>query len=373
MAAVLWLGAALVLGSVLMRQAGRPDGQFGIDFADYHVAATRLAAGETPYASEMLAGPVDAQGQDRYRYPPAFAQLLWPLAGLPAGVAAVVWLAVQAGCVLAAAWIALRMGGARGAEPLLWAGAATTLFMPVFDTLWKGNVSGVMALQVALLLVPGALGGLALASAALLKLTPAALFPAIVAAGRRAASASLAALALAVAVSAAIAPGAWLDYARVLPNLLAGSADYATNVAPWAVAERLSGSDQIGSLVRLASLVVAVGSVVAAVALARRPGGWPAAVTFGVLASLLAPAALWYHYLAVLLPLALFAWPAASAIQRSMLAAGGALVSAGVAFLPLAVIGSGLMLAGSLGARWPRPVSSRVVVDARPAVVDATT
>ena len=42
----------------------------------------RVATTGTPYAPEMLTAPVDAQGLDRYRYPPPLAPLLVPAAVL---------------------------------------------------------------------------------------------------------------------------------------------------------------------------------------------------------------------------------------------------------------------------------------------------
>src|SRR3954468_12116220 len=85
-ASTLLILGSLVLGLALVRQANDPRGQFGLDFADYRVASARMAAGLSPYAPERLQGPVDAQGTDRYRYPPVLAQLLVPTAGLPLGV-----------------------------------------------------------------------------------------------------------------------------------------------------------------------------------------------------------------------------------------------------------------------------------------------
>jgi hypothetical protein len=54
---------------------------------------------------------------------------------------------------------------------------------------------------------------------------------------------------------------------------------------------------------------------------------------------LLLPAALWYHYLVVLLPLAIVAWPHATPGARGVLLLAALGVSAGVAWLPLATIG----------------------------------
>ena len=63
----------------MVRQASDPAGQFAIDFADYHAAAERLAAGRLALRPRACsAARYAAQGTDRYRYPPPFAQLLLP-------------------------------------------------------------------------------------------------------------------------------------------------------------------------------------------------------------------------------------------------------------------------------------------------------
>ena len=81
----------------MLRQASQPEGQFAIDFGDYHGAARALVETGSPYAAEMLAGPVDAQGLERYRYPPPLAQLLAPLSVLALGAAAAIWLDAPGG------------------------------------------------------------------------------------------------------------------------------------------------------------------------------------------------------------------------------------------------------------------------------------
>ena len=52
-----------LMGFYIGRRVGHPDGQFGIDFMVYQLAATDLAAGVSPYAPSMLAGPIAAQGE----------------------------------------------------------------------------------------------------------------------------------------------------------------------------------------------------------------------------------------------------------------------------------------------------------------------
>ena len=354
-AALLWAIGVLVLANVMARAALDPLGQYGIDFADYHRAAQRLAGGLSPYAPEMLEASVPAQGQDRYRYPPLLAQSLVPTAGLPTAAVATGWLVVQAALVYASVWLAASAGGApRTPERVLWTGTAATWFLPVFDTLWKGNVSALLAFQFALLVVAGRRGGAALASAVLLKLTPVLAVPAALARDRETRSGVLLGLALLLAVGIALAPAAWLDHLRVLPNLLGGRADYETNLAPASMLAGFGGGESVAATIRLATIAGVVAAVVASVVLAGRPGGWPAAVVLAVLAGLGAPAALWYHYLVVLLPMAALAWPAAASRQRIAIAGSAALISVGVAALPLALLGASVLAASVLLTLWPR-------------------
>ena len=148
LAGTLLLVTVVILGLMLLRQANDPAGQFGIDFGDYRAASQRMGAGSSPYAPEMLTGPIDAQGTDRYRYPPLFAQVLVPFNGLSVGAASAIWLLVQAAAAYAAVWLATGLGGVRRSPELaLWCGVAAAAFLPVFDTLWKGNVSAVVALR----------------------------------------------------------------------------------------------------------------------------------------------------------------------------------------------------------------------------------
>jgi hypothetical protein len=342
-AAVLLAVGMTVVGSVLVRQASDPAGQYAIDFADYHRAAQRLAAGASPYAPEMMLAPVDAQGLDRYRYPPPLAQALVPVSGLPLDQAAALWLALQAAATLFAVLFAARLAGIRpGWEAACWCGVAVVYFLPVFDTLWKGNVSGFVALLVILAAGTARVAGGSVAIATLLKVAPVTLIPGLTGRGRPATLAVFVVAALVTATSLVLAPAAWVDYARVLPNLLAGDADYATNLAPAAMLGA-AGSATAG-IVRIATIVVAISCVALGWAAGRQDRGTQLALVLGVAAMLLLPAAIWYHYLAVLLPLGILAWPRAPHRARTALVAGGTAITAGIAWLPLATLGATTMI-----------------------------
>jgi hypothetical protein len=299
----------------------------------------------------MLDGPVDAQGLDRYRYPPPLAQVLIPTAGMPLSSAALIWLLAQTAAVGAAVWLALRTGLGRtpSLEAVLWAVAAATFYMPVFDTVWKGNVSGFLALLVVLAALGPRVAGIGIAGAVLLKVVPVTLAPGLVARGRVACTSALVTGLSITAISVVLAPYAWCDYIVVLPNLLLGSADYPTNLAPAAIL-----SDTVPpwatTVVRLITIGAALVCLRAAWIQGRQPRGAITAVLLGTVAMLLLPAAIWYHYLAVLLPLAVIAWCRGDPKARTMLVAGGALVSFGLASLCLALLGAPLMVAGALRA-----------------------
>jgi hypothetical protein len=357
------LGVGVVmLGTLLVHQAQAPNGQYGIDFGDYRAASLRVLDRHSPYAPEMLEGPIPAQGVDRYRYPPPFALLVAPIAVLPQTASATAWLAVQVAAILAALLLAVRSTGRRiGLRHVLWCGAAGCYFFPVFDTLWKGNVDGALAFLAALAFAGSrgarsgdALWGAASAAAAWLKVSPLTLLVAV-ATNRRAIVGAAAVSAIVILPSAIVAPQAWPDYARVLPNLLAGTADYASNLAPGQLLAATPGiPDWLAGAARWASVAAAALLALAALGgeLLRRDRRL--VVLAGVAASLLLPAALWYHYLVVLLPFGVAAWlESSSRTVRGALLVGAAGVDLGLGLgLGLATLGAALFVLGSAGGLW---------------------
>ena len=351
-------------------------GAFQIDFVHaYRRASLELLAGRSPYVPEQLAAPFPANGRyGWYLYPPAFAQVLTPIALLPEGVSAALWLLLQVGMLFAAAWVGASAAGARATvDRALWTAVAIASFLPVHEVLWTGNMGGPFALSVGGLLAGGLavrrgpavaapigaaalLGGAAAGALAVFKVSPFAWLPATIRAGGGLARGGLGGVAGLLVASIALAPQPWVDYARVFQNLLAGDVRYPNNLAPAIVLLNLGLPETIVDVVRWGVIGVAVGLVVASVWLARRQGAWPAAVTAAVLATLLLPAALWYHYLVLFLPLAAFVWVRASAVVRAALLTSGALVSLGMTMPFLAAAGWLAMAATILGAVWPRRV-----------------
>ena len=163
---------------------------------------------------------------------------------------------------------------------------------------------------------------------------------------------------MAAILSFVASPQAWLDYPRVVLNVMAGSVDYANNLAPANVLAQLGLPDLVVTVVRAISVVGAAAAVVGSIILARRADGLPLAALLGAVALLLVPGSLWYHYLVILLPFAAIAWPRATAPQRGTLLVSALLISLSLAWLPLAVIGSTLMIGVSALIIRPQPVSA---------------
>lgn len=359
---LLIIGVSLV-GMMLIRQAGNSEGQFGIDFGAYYLAAERVVQGDALYPPAFLDGPISAQGVDQYLYPPLVAQILTPVTAVSRGTAELLWLLFQAAAVWAALWIGTGIGGARAnLERALWCAVAAVFFLPVFDTLWKGNVSGFLALTSVAVALGGVAAGLGAAAGALVKAVPGTLLPAALVADRRSRWTTVLTLGIAVAVSFVLAPTAWLDYPTVVLNMLAGSADYANNLSPAGVADSLRLADPVVGLVRLASLVLAAGCLVGSAWLARSRAGLPVAALLGAIALLLLPGSLWYHYLVILLPFAAMAWPRAARNARLTLFIAAALISISLVWLPLALFSAIALAITTLAVLWPTGTSGAAAV-----------
>jgi hypothetical protein len=358
----------LLVTALLVVQALNPKGQFGIDFAAYHAAASAILGGHSPYAAAAMTGPVAAQSAGYYLYPPALAGWLAPLGLLPLGFASVIWLIINGATMLAALLIAGSRGTALTAERVAWTIAAMCFSLPVFSSLWMGNLEGPLALVIALSLLGSTSGlgrgwPLALGASVAAKLTPATIALAV---GKRGSARNIGiGVALAVAPSLVLAPSAWFDYPTVLLHLSQGSSAYGNNFAPDnLLAIALDAGRPIDGL-RIAVLVGSLGLLVLGWTWGRTHTGAPAAVACGVIAGLLIPATLWFHYFALLLPFAAFAWVRATTRERLALLAGGALLSAGLSWFPFADIGAIVLMAAVLRVLAP-PRSSLTMARLRP-------
>lgn len=366
-AAACLLGIAFA-AALSIALAGQPGSRFGGDWMDYRAASQRLAAGQSPYAADMLATPVPAQGADRYRYPPLLAQLVLPVAVLPETVGLLAWSAILMASLFLGTWIAVSAAGI-GPSPaaLAWTAAGTLWFMPTLATVWTGNASATLAVATGAALFVGARPGVTdraavadavvFAIAAVGRLSPFALIPAMLRRGGRVWMASLMAVAGLIGASLLLAPFAWRDYATVLPNILKGDTQYANNLAPDVVAVGLGATPAVAALMRGIGLLIAVLLLVVSYRLAARDAAWPAAVSAAVVAALLIPPVLWYHYLTALLPLAAFAWLRGGRQARILVAASVGLVDVGLAVPALGAIGAGSLATSVLATLWPRPQS----------------
>jgi hypothetical protein len=331
------------------------------DFISYYGAAMRMGAGESPYSVEQLAGPIDAVCQGCYLYPPLLAQLTMPLTSLPLEVAKIPWAVLLSGAALASAWIGAGVGGAdRTWERVLWTIAATTWFLPVFHSVWLGNVSTLIALGAAVVAIGGVAAGLGAAFTTWLKVSPLVYLPlALLADPRSRVTAAVALLALLPLV--VLAPAAWIDMPLMLLNLVRGSGDVYLNLAPAAMATNLGWPEAVVTAVRLAALAGGAFALLAALWMARRPRGLPLATLLATVTMLLIPGTFWYHYLAVLLPLSAMAWPRAHPALKLALVAGAIVTSlAGLNSIPIGVsfFSAAFMLAVAGWVLWPRDLSS---------------
>jgi hypothetical protein len=169
-------GIALGVSNVIIWIARGPLGLLN-DFYVYWSAAAVLNQGGNPYDAAALARVHDAAGVpgllgNGYSYPLLFAQLLRPLALLPAHVAGGVFMALSLLAVALA--VALLLGSVPDLR-LSWAlplGALGGLFPPVSYGLWNGQANDLL-LPLLAMAYRGTDPGAWLALAAAVKLYPA--------------------------------------------------------------------------------------------------------------------------------------------------------------------------------------------------------
>ncbi len=324
------------------------------DFNAYRDASLRLLDGFSPYLPAHLNGPIEI-GTWGYLYPPPLAQTLAPVARLPESLTSGLWYVLQFVSVYAATWLGAGLGGSsRSLERGLWCLVATLLFLPAWLALWFANVSGFVALGSTLVAFGGTAAGVSAAAMALLKVSPVAFVPAVVAMSHRARAALAISLLAIVGVSFVLAPAAWFEFPTVLMNLLGGSGNHPSSLAPASVAAQLGLPGFVVTAVRVAALLAGGLAVLASIWLARRRAGYPAAALMGTVAMLLVPGQFWYHYLVVLLPFAAMAWPRAGTTARVGLVASAGLVSISMTMEPLALAGATVLVVVAAHSLWPR-------------------
>jgi hypothetical protein len=306
---------------VLWSHIGDAQTNFGIDHQAYRNGAIRLLATGSPYDPAVYAGPIDNRIENvpiGYLYPPLLAQLFIPIAGLSPRLVAILWSLPQAIAILVLMpRVYQRFAGGRTLTATLAVYLLTALSFPLHVALWGGNMSGWITIGVALLLLlPAATAGTVAALLAVAKMTPAVLVVPTLLVSPQARRATIVGAGVIVGASVLLSPAAWVEWVRVLPNVLRfGPPDEHLNLAPVGVLSTF-GLAPVGTVLGYAIAGVAM---LTCIVLAVR-GHAPAAVAAAVTAFLLAPAALWDHYLAVTLPLLIAAWPLAGRIGRAALA-----------------------------------------------------
>ena len=338
---------------------------FAIDFRDYWIAAGRMNHGNSPYASEMLLGPLSSQGLDRYRYPPVFAFLLIPLSNLPYQLAGLIFDAISLIALLAGLALSLRAVNRLSMKAMIWMAVGVVWFPPTIDFLLKGNVEGLQVLLIGLILWAGAevRGTAAIAAQAWLKIAPILILPAALArGGRRSLVGLLVGSAILVVPAFLVAPAGWWELPRILINISVGNgSESVVNLAP---ASWFSTLSIWATVARIITLTATVGLVGMSIWIARRPSGWPAAVACGVIASLLFPSVIWFHYLVILLPFIVMAWSQLRSNEQRLLTALLVALVAAMNLLPatgyntqilvFTFLGMALAMGVCLRTLWPR-------------------
>ncbi len=334
---ILLLAGGMAVAALLLEWLVDPS-HIGFDAAAYYLAAGDLLDGRLPYHEDVSGVIVSYAGEGAYRYPPLFAALLAPLAGLPFAIAALLWCAALAALYTGAVALVAREAG-----PTRWPWWLPALVVvgPLTDwTLGFGNAS--VLLFVALLGADLAdrrersgVAGALLAAAVFVKLTPALLLVYYAARGRWATvRAALLGIAL-LSAGSLLLPGlreATLAYPSILVGALAGGEG--SHPAHSGLAWLLVRLGLDAALVRVVALVVVAAGVGIAVLAARRLtplASWAIAL---LLAFFAAPA-LWPQS-GVLLPLVTARLiPALPATPMRALALAAAVVAwAAIALLP---------------------------------------
>jgi hypothetical protein len=353
----------------------------GFDLELVLQAGRDVAAGQSPYEPSMVSGAAPGSTDLFYSYPPPVAQFFSLFAGVSSGVMlAALWVASVAGLAVVAVLIAQRFAPDRSAASIaVPAVAVAPLFLPYPVALLFGNLDALFPLAYGLVLVAAvagsgrsarrdrAVGGAALALAAVVKVAPAVLsgwFLGRIGRDRAGAQGRGAAVVIAwtvavglvvLAVSLLLDGAAlWRDYIPV-----AGAASRAQlldprNVGPAAQIALAVGGDD--ALVRTLQIPIAIGAIVAAVAAGAAVRDRLLGVTIAAIASLLILPITWYHYPSALMPFAIAAaarsvgGAAASRVALLVIAAA-AVASLSIAWVPGVWVAVALLLVAVAASR----------------------
>lgn len=299
----------------LWENAASPGSFLGGDLQAYTAAAQRLASNGTPYSIQVLTGPIAntvANVPVGYFYSPILAQIFIPFAETSHRSIAPVWIAAQ---IAAALLVFPRLLPRQDSQQLLTILMITGSF-PFQMALFGGNVSGWIAIAVGWLLTGPARTATVSSVTAIIKLTPAPLLAIAVADRTTRKEAVLTCLGIG-GLSIALAPKAWADWITALPNIVRNEMAMASsNYSPAHVLVDLGLSGFSG----IVEVGIASSFCIWALYLAVQHGGRSAQAISAAAGSLtFASTTLWDHYLAVLVPLTLFAWPRVNPARRLLI------------------------------------------------------
>ena len=130
---------------------------FGIDLVAYREAAIRLITTGSPYHEALLSGPIENRIQNvriAYLYPPPLAQAFVPVVDIDPQLFASVWAALQGlPLLILIPLVYRRYGGTLTTTSILVIWLTLVLSYPVSFALYIGNLSGWIAIGVAVMLL----------------------------------------------------------------------------------------------------------------------------------------------------------------------------------------------------------------------------
>jgi hypothetical protein len=308
--------------------AGSPTSFFGGDLTAYIMASRRLVETGSPYSTEVLSGPIaniPANIPIAYLYPPPWSQLFVPLSHLDR-LDLAPWYVLAHVVALVAVLPMLIPKDERTVVALAGMLALVAWSYPLHFALYGGNVSALVVVAVAAALWSGPAGfAIAGTTAAVVKLTPAPmLLAALFMPSTR--SHAIRAGAAIVGISIAANPAAWADWVKALPNILATETNLGPgNFSPAAIGIAL-GVPEVG---RLFGYMLVLGFLLMTIhrSINNRPIHQIVAAAMG--AATFASSTMWDHYLAVLVPLNIYAWFTLESRALRLLIFASALVGIG--------------------------------------------
>ena len=365
--AIGWIGIVMIGLQLSAASAG----SLGFDLELLLQAGRDIAAGQSPYAPELIGGSAPTATSLFYSYPPPVGQAMVPFAGVSSTVMLAAWGALAVGGLLLVTEGLRRQLAPerRRAEVLAVVAAAAPLTLPFAVGLLFGNVDvffpsfyGAMLVAVLAPSPTTAIAGGAGLVLAALKIHPISmgLWFLVRSLKRRQAGPGRAlgsALVIGVAIVAvSVGLGGWSVWADYGQVIRAGTNAIVVDPRNAGIAATLAGA--LGGddgLARGLHLAVGVAAVVVTGWAAWRRDDPLESFAWATAASLSTLPVTWYHYPSALLPVAIAAGLRAPAAARRRVAwtiiAAGIVAAVAIAWLPLLWLAIGLVI---MAARWSR-------------------